>query len=60
MECNVWLAGANDSHFGLFYCNIMGNIYPAVTSSFILHFQTAVNTLSCPQLHSPRPVGLDL
>ena len=36
MECNVWLAGTNDSHFGLFYCDIMGNIYPPVTSTLIM------------------------
>ena len=36
MECNVWIVPANDSHFGLFYCNITGNIYPPITSSFNL------------------------
>ena len=58
MECNVWMAGANDSHFGWFYCNIMGNIYPALSSSFILQPDSCEPCLvvTC----SPRPALLDL
>ena len=54
MECNVWMAGGNDSDFGLLYCDIMGNIYPPLMSSFNLfpaRPQTAGN-LVFPHLQS--------